>query len=465
MDHAPFSIRGFNMCESLLRHSPEQLKTFIRRMKRLRLNTLILHYDYGWKRYQELLLEECRKAGVEIILMTFGPRTFLSCCDWKPQWFARKEDGSPWTRKLECETYPCAAEPECLEAYEYGARTWLRELPPQIRHVHMRAADGIMFCQCERCRKLPEHERWQPFVDCFAKAAQEVRPDLRFETDIYVMRYNIPGNPAAFHRMNNIMYDTFYRAPSYPLDTDEDICTGNCMDYASGHTTPDAATISRYHANRLREWSTAFPGKVYIHENAMMQSYYGTFQHGTSSYLKDLELYRELGLQGVCYEAFEPGFINFEPMFETLAQAMNGEEVQHEMSEIERYLQNHPQPVFCLDPDFPLGKFFKDPFLLEQNRLFREMMLKPGFGLFRRYVDFAFANEERMDPLYIGYGIAKNCLAEKVAEFPDISAEAQDFLSRRKLWDFMEDIPQTKDPREVCKKIIFELMEKGRGIL
>ena len=125
MDHTPFAIRGFNMCESLLRHSPEQLRTFIRRMKKLRLNTLILHYDYGWKRYQDLLIAECEACGIEIILMTFGPRTFFSYCDWKPQWLAGKEDGTPWTCRLECEPYPCAAHAECLEAYEYGARQWL----------------------------------------------------------------------------------------------------------------------------------------------------------------------------------------------------------------------------------------------------------------------------------------------------------------------------------------------------
>ena len=464
MNHAPFSIRGFNMCESLLRHSPEQLRTFIRRMKRLNLNTLILHYDYGWKRYQDLLTAECESAGVNIILMTFGPRTFLSYSDWKPQWFAKKEDGTPWTVKLECETYPCAAVPECLEAYEYGARRWLQELPPQIKHVHMRAADGIMFCQCESCRKLPEHERWQPFVDRFVKAVHDVRPDLRFETDVYVMRYNIPVNRFAFKQMSNIMYDTFYRSPSFPLDTDEDTCTSICMDNAAGHTVPDAETISRYHANRLREWSTAFPGKVYIHENAMMQSYYGTFQHGTDSYLKDLNFYRDLGLQGICYEAFEPGFVNFEKSFEILARAMNGETITYEMTELEQYLRKHPQPVFCYEQDFPLEKFFRDPFLLEQNRLYRELMLKPSLDHFRRYLKFAFDNEERMDPLYIGYGTAKNCLAEGVAVFPDISAAAQDFLTRRKLWDFMEDIPDYEDPRKVCKNIIFELMEKGLEI-
>ena len=64
----PFAIRGFNPCESLLRHTPEQLRTFLRRMKTLNMNTIIIHYDYGWKRYQNLILEECDRNKIEIIL-------------------------------------------------------------------------------------------------------------------------------------------------------------------------------------------------------------------------------------------------------------------------------------------------------------------------------------------------------------------------------------------------------------
>ena len=39
-----FAVRGFNPCESLLRHTPEQLRRFIRRMKDLDFNTIIIHY-------------------------------------------------------------------------------------------------------------------------------------------------------------------------------------------------------------------------------------------------------------------------------------------------------------------------------------------------------------------------------------------------------------------------------------
>ena len=60
-----FPIRGFNPCESLLRHTPEQLRRFIRRMKEFDFNSIIIHSDYGWQRYRSLIEKECADAGVE----------------------------------------------------------------------------------------------------------------------------------------------------------------------------------------------------------------------------------------------------------------------------------------------------------------------------------------------------------------------------------------------------------------
>ena len=149
MSNLPFAIRGFNLCESLLRHSPEQLRIFLRRMNTLQMNTVIIHYDYGWNRYKNIIMDECRENRINPVLMTFGPRTFFSYTDWKEQWFAKAPDGNAWTPELVCETQPCTFEPEGLEAFQYGARKWLKSLPEEIKHVHMRSGDGIKFCQCE----------------------------------------------------------------------------------------------------------------------------------------------------------------------------------------------------------------------------------------------------------------------------------------------------------------------------
>lgn len=456
-NYKKFAIRGFNPCESLLRHSPEQLRTFLRRMKKLNFNTIILHYDYGWKRYQDLLLSECEANGINIILMTFGPRTFLSYSDWKPSWFAKKEDGTPYTNRLECETYPCAFEPEALAAYKYGAIQWLKSLPPQIKNVHMRAADGLMFCQCEKCRILPDHEKWQPFVDLFAEAVLETRPDLEFETDIYVKRYNIPNHREPYRQMQHIMYDTFYRCPSLPLGCDRDIFNSGHVKYAATEPNPDAVTPNMYHLNRLKEWTTSFPGKMYIHENAMAQGYYGNFQFGTMALLEDLKLYQQLGVDGVCYEAYEPGYYQFNDMFEVLAKALNGEDPDYQPNDVEKQIFNGARP-YAPDSPIDLDKYFTDPVQRQQMHFYREHDYSPA--MYRKYIEFAFAHEDRFDPLFLGYNLAYFGKYYKKNKFQKLSEGAELMLSYRKLWDFMELVPADQDPRKVCRDIIFELADK-----
>lgn len=458
----PFEIRGFNPCESLLRHSPEQLRNFIRRMKTLRMNTIIIHYDYGWKRYQELILEECEKAGIDIILMTFGPRTFFSYSDWKNQWFAKDEAGVPFTEHLECETYPCRFEEEALQAFEYGACQWLKELPPAIKHVHMRGADGIMFCECPKCRVLPEYERWQPFVERFTKAVLETRPDLKFETDVYVKRLYIPENRKPFENMTHIMFDTFNRHNEFPLRSAEFQRKSNGLSVLrSAGIEPDTVNSNRFLFNRLGEWAEAFPGKPYIHENAMGQSYFTTFQYATDSYLQDVKLYQELGLKGICWEAYEPGYNNFAEMFEILAKAAMGEEVHREPSPMEKAHRQHPDPRFGGDLSFPLEKYIDDPWQLKHKLLFRRFWLAPDFEIFREFLEFAFEYEGKLDFIYTGSIILKNYYRNRIIKYASLEPEEKDFLTRRKLWDFMEDIPSSQDPRKVCKNLIETLFRKA----
>lgn len=458
----PFAIRGFNPCESLLRHSPEQLRRFLRRMKLLNMNTIIIHYDYGWQRYKELIMEECAAANINIILMTFGPRTFLSYSPWKKEWFAKDENGNPYCDRLECESYPCRYQPEALEAYAYGAREWLKSLPPQIKHVHMRAADGIMFCQCEKCRLLTDHEKWQPFVDIFAEAVLDVRPDLDFETDIYVKRYHIPGNRLPFQQMKNIMYDTFYRSTHYPLGYPH--YESPSLQWAKTAYDTDAYSRSpnEYHLNRLKEWCPSFPGKVYIHENAMAQGLHGTFSHATSSFLKDLEIFRQIGVQGVCYEAYEPGYCNFSDMFELLANAMNGEPVEWQETFWEKYRRENQIDFTWKDvSDELLDKEMKDPVQRQHIKYYRNMWNNPTLKNAKEYMKFAFDHEDTLDPICISHGIITCGPRTKTYHYPDMTAVEQDYLTRRKLWDFMEDIPMEQDPIAVCKDIALTMLDKA----
>jgi hypothetical protein len=458
--NAAFEIRGFNLCESILRHSPEQLRSFIRRMKDLRMNTIIIHYDYGWKRYKDIILEETEKAGVEITLMTFGPRTFFSYTDWKTEWFAKREDGKPYTRTLECETQPCRFQPEGLEAFAYGAKQWLKSLPVQIKRVHMRAADGLNFCRCEKCRNLPDHEKWQPFVQAFADSVIEVRPDLEFETDVYVKRYNIPQDISRHKKMHRIMYDTFYRHPHVPIGSESPNREAVC--YAATEKNPDATSPNQYHANRLGEWTKQIPGRIYIHENAMGQALQGVFQHNTGIMLKDLELYKQLGVQGVCYEAYEPGYSGFAEYFEILAKAMIDIESakDYQPTELERFLQeNNQMECFCDDMQFPLKHYLKDDTTLKHVDYFRRGWVSPMPRNYRDYVNFAFEHERRFDSLFVGYFNAKWGQYKGALDFSQASEEAQYMLGHTKLWDFMEKIPLNENPIKKCKQLILNLSE------
>ena len=458
----PFELRGFSPCESLLRHTPEQLRNFIRRMKKLQMNTLLIHSAYGWNYYKDLVMEECSKSGIKILLYTLGARSFFSYVECKPHWFAKDVTGKPFNEKLECESYPCRFEEEALEAYEYGAKEWLKSVPAGIKHVHMRGADGIRFCQCPKCRVLPEFERWQPFAERFVKAIQEVRPDLEFGVDAYVKRLYIPENRAPYEKMSDIMFDTFDRHNEFPIDVSGyDIPRGDLDVIISSGIKEDEKDTNRFIRNRLKEWAEAFPGKPFIHENAMGQSYFTITQFATDSYLQDVDFYRRLGLKGIFWEAFEPGYGNFEEMFELLAKAMMGEEVKREPTKIELARREFPDTQFGGDLSFPLEKYIEDPWILKNKLLFRRYRLSPDFDIFREYFEFAWENEAKLDSLYIGYALLKNYYSDGIIKFKNLTPEEKDLFSRRKLWDYMEDIQSSCDPRKECREMMEKLFRKA----
>ena len=451
-----FQVRGFNPCESLLRHTPEQLSAFIRRMKTYNFNSIIIHSDYGWKRYQKLIEEECRNAGVEITLMVFGPRTFFSLCDWKTSWFAKDENGKPFTERPECETHPCASNPEALEAYQAGAEKYIASLPSTLTRLHMRAGDGFMFCRCEKCRNIPEHEQYFPFVNAFIRAAKKVRPDLKLETDIYIKRYAVPADPEPYRELDRLMFDTFYRHPFYPIGSKLDQCNRFVMQYAAPAGWADADTPNEFYLKRLQDWTKLYPGKLYIHENVMCQGYWGVAQHNTGVYLSDLDLYRKLGLEGICFEAYEPGFPAFENTFFQLSQGKR----MGAIPEIETALTQSNAKVFGADSAFPYEKYLSP--LYASLARYLSAMINGGLNpqQYRELVELEWNNESLLDPVLVGYAAARDGLLKGTLRFDKLSEQAQDFISRKKLWDFMEDISRDQDPRMVCKDLIFELAQK-----
>ena len=463
-----FRIRGFNLCETLLRHSPEQLRRFIRRMKTLELNTLIVHYDYGWKRYAPIILEECEKAGIGITLMVFGPRSFLKLAGAPASLFAKSETGEPFTSQAECETQPCAGNPESIAAFRRGAELYLADLPPQIRRVHMRAGDGSMYCRCPHCAQMKsDAERFMPFAAVFAEAVQKTRPDLEFETDIYCPRQALPDDYSALQGYTSLMYDTFAADQLRPLSWEgpaSEMDNFNLSHFL--HETPDGHCAGYHHYRHLQNWCRAFPGKMYIHVNEMVQGNRGIYPQNAPAMLADLALFRELGCAGVCYEAYEPGYAGYARAFEAAAQAMRDPAytAEYEPTELEKIccLGPKPVPVTELPDDFPFARYYSDQSEMEMLLAFRRYIREFGLQEGADYMETAFREPEKWDPVWIGFTVLKAMLKFHPELDDLLSPEERGLASRRKLWDFMEERSDHADPLAETGALLRDIQDKIR---
>ncbi len=452
-DHTPFAIRGFNMCESLLRHTPEELTRFLRRMKTLDFNSAIIHYDYGFRCYRDLILRETRAAGVDVTLMTFGPRTFYGYFDWDPAWAAKDEAGKPFCNGPECELQGCGSNPEAVEVFYEGAKKFLKELPPGIRRVNMRAGDGTFFCRCPKCRALSESDRHQPFADAFLRAWQEVRPDLLVEGDVYYLRYALPTHSEGWGKMDRIMFDTFPRLLYHPIgekcsvsaETPRSVLDRGAVCWGE-HESPAMGNLNEYLRMQQDAWNRRFPGSIYVFENVMKQGYTGIDMRYTQVLLEDIKRYREMGLSGMLFEAFEPGYRFNAGTFEVLAKVLKDPASAEEYvpTPLEKYLrETAPQDRYHNDPAFDAEKWIEDPLEREHVILRRELEHHPSAAAFRAWVGFSFEHKDELDALYVTKLASRIALASGKVEFRTRTEHEAEFFRHVKLWDFMEELDRS----------------------
>ena len=460
-----FPIRGFNLCESLLRHTPRQIQEFIHRMRQWNLNTLIAQYDYGWNRYHELLIKECVAANIEIILMTFGPRTFFKFSGWKNEYFAKDEDGRPFCHSPECELQPCGSNPEALEAFQYGAKLFFKSLPQQIKHVHMRAGDGYFFCRCPKCKNKSCREQWTPYISAFIDAAAEVAPHLKLEADIYNRRYSIPHDPTPYKKLDQMMFDTFFRNSNFALDAAVgeplDLQVKGLIDRDEEGLTANRATCLV--AKRLQQWCNFLPHHIYIHENAMRQGFFGVYQRNTHVMLKDLLFYQKLGVRGVCYEAYEPGFSFFESSFHTLAASMQDTTLAEEyIPDRQEKLASEPASNYCRGgwiQRFPLD-WIEDTVERKLLEFYRRHQSSFDPRNIIDFIRYSLEHRDRLDYLYSGFTLLR-MLKQKRPEICPVLSEAEEyFLAHRKPWDFMENLHCDSDPIAVVTGLITSIVNK-----
>lgn len=430
-DHQPaFSIRGLFPCDALQRFTPDMVRTFIDRMGRWRMNTLPVITHYGYREFASLIDDECAKRGIDVVHYTYYQ--FAFCDQIPPQYFSVNAEGKPlppytW---LENEDRLCASNPEGLKLYRQGVRRYLDEHPDR-RQLTFATPDGLYCCQCENCRRLGPEGQAMPFFEIFMEESQG--RDLWREFLVYFQRYEFPHDMTRIAQLDAIMFDDHTRNPFFPLH-DPELKAGD--DWGNRDVDPRAreTTANRYLFDRLVEWRHAFSGKLYLHENLMIQGAYGVPRLNTPVYLEDLKQFQKLGVDGVVYEAFECGIRPFLPSFDVLAQALW-----------------QPSAEYAVHDD-------ANPELHEYYRVVNAFNAKPSWSTCRELMDYLLArpDREQFDWLFVGYNSMMRTGRQHGLP-PGLTEEERELITKRKLWDFMEGRPQA---RERVGQLLTEITQK-----
>ena len=172
-----FQIRGINICESLARHTPEQVESLINRMARWRMNTLVVHLAYGYKFHAEQIEKLCRERGIRVKYYVQTSLLFLP--GTSPSLFARDVKGNPRTTNLDNSTRLCVSESAAITAFRDGARRFFSsdQVPPNAALVLM-DADNVLFCQCPKCCHIKPVEQWTRLFNIAIEEAQKSDKNL-----------------------------------------------------------------------------------------------------------------------------------------------------------------------------------------------------------------------------------------------------------------------------------------------
>lgn len=463
----PFAIRGINVCESLSRHTPEQIRRLLARVVEWKMNTLIVPPQYGFRKYEADIRSFCRERGIHLVQYLYSCLAFAP--DAPRDCFAVDKSGRPHRGRMECETRLCASHPGARQCFREGARRYLGEKVEAGDQLLLATPDGLLLCECEACRSLGPIAQWQPFLEIAVEeiARSGKKPVTHFIA--YVGRFRPPEDMGIFERIDCVMFDTHLRHRWSPLGTSHGLGPAELIE---GRYDPEAlkTPINQYLLARLREWRERYRGKLYVFENLMIQACFSLPQPNTAALLQDLRTFRELGIDGVVYEAFEPGIGAFEKQLDVLFRALAGERVEYQPSELERICApltgadtvRTRTTEYLYTPECQsrerLISYLGAPHQAELAIQLREYLIAPTLSKWRDLTRLVLTRREEWDWIYIIYRLATYLPVE---ERPTLLTSAQARLfSTPKPWDFLE---KEADPQAAMLDLAHSLLDPSQA--
>ncbi len=436
-----FGVRGINTCESLARHTPEEMRLLIDRMGHWRMNALVVHVSYGWRRQRDLIIAECAKRGIDLVFYVYANLAFLPP-DAPARWFAKREDGTPITKQLECETRLCLAEPEGLRASDEGAERFFRDEAGPAASLVATTGDGYSHCRCPRCRSLSPTEQFQPILKNFIDTGRRLVPGKRLESLIYVNRYRPPAQMAIHNRLDAVLFDDHVRMRWRALGEEHPAMT-NPENYVDPSSV--GVPINVYLADRLAEWRAKFHGGVAIFDNLQLHSTCSCPQPNTGALLRDMRRASRLGVGGMIFEMLT-GPTYFLDQMGVLSDVMWNLDIPYQPSRSEGWCSEHcpPGPLFFLESyGFPWKEFrgdFEETLQQHMHNL-RELDRAPSGANVKKLIEHMYRDPLRFDRQATAFRYLKQF--NNRTPVSGLTPAEANFLARAKLWDVMEPM---KDP-------------------
>jgi len=465
----PWKIRGIYPCETLNRHTPEQMRRLIDRMGKWRFNTFVVYTHYGYGEHIALIEEECAKRGIDLVYYYNTSFRFMQKLT-PGKHFAKDAGGKPYCDTLMCITRPCFADSVVQERIEAAIKTFFRkELPQHHRTLLFAPADGVKVCSCPSCRRLTPMEQWevvQRGINAFMKRYANDRVQW---SQIYVQRYRPPADLSSYDRVDRIFFDTHQRERWHALGEAHPYEPGieAKVDWAARLTPQNV-----YLLDRIDEWRHRVGKPVVVFENLMLQGTFSCGQFNTSVLLRDLRVLQQAGVDGMLYEAFEPGMEIFAPEFGHLAKAMWDPHYRYRPTRLESWILGQladPKKQLPADirdaanrlvsvlPGFPWRAAEQELGAVhaEHLRRFGKFWMAPSVANAAAVVDHLYANPDRFDSMFTSFVTLRRVFQLK--GLSGLTPEETRYLSYLKLWDFMEE---QANPRRVVNDLNLSIRAK-----